>query len=154
MISMKLIAFIEKHSEDLTNAWLKEVQQHPETLRHHHYSSEKLRDFALNVYSHLGQWIESEENRGQVEKTFRELGSEGFQEGFRLSEIIKALVLVRSNLWRFVLNQGFLESATELYQTLELIASVVQFFDRATFFAARGFETEAHLYRTVHPVEE
>lgn len=154
MISIKLIAFIEKHAEDLTSAWLKEVQQHPETLSHHHYSAEKLRDFAFSVYSHLGEWIESDANRHKVEKTFRELGSESFQEGFRLSEVVKAIALVKNHLWRFVLNQGFLESATELYQTLELISSVIQFFDRAIFFTIRGFETEAHLHRIVHPVEK
>lgn len=147
MISQKLVQLIERHADELTARWLKDVRQNPDTFSFHRYPEEKLREEAYDLYSHLGRWIQSEVNRGQAEEVFTKLGTQRYHGGFKLSEVVKSLVLVKRHLWLFVQEQGFFESAVELYQVLELFNSVILFFDRATFFVVRGFEKEANLYR-------
>jgi hypothetical protein len=84
-----------------------------------------------------------EEHREEVEQYYRALGAERFAEGFPLSEVIAALMLTKKALWGYVLEQGFFDSAVQLYQTLELYNNVVLYFDRAAVFTVRGYEEAA-----------
>jgi hypothetical protein len=149
MISQKLVHLIDSHSDELTLRWLKELRQHPDTFTYHHFPEEKLRERASDVYAQLSRWLQSESGREMLEGVYSKLGAERYREGFRLSEVVKALILMERNLWLFVLDQGFLESATELYQVLELYSQVLLFFNRAIYFTVKGFETEACLYRKI-----
>jgi len=45
--------------------------------------------------------------------------------------------------------QGLLDSATELYQVLDLYNHIILFFNRAIHFTVKGFESEAGLYRKI-----
>src|SRR3989304_9983278 len=123
MISKKLVQLIESHADEISRRWFQEVRQHPDTLSYHHFPEEKLLERAYDVYSHLGKWVESDANRGHIEETYTNLGVERFREGFRVSEVFKALVLAKRQLWFFILDQGFFDSVTELYQVLELYNS-------------------------------
>jgi hypothetical protein len=143
MISQKLIHLIETHARELSQSWLKEVRRDPETPTYHAFPEAKLTERVDRVYSHLGRFIECEANREEIERTYTTLGIERHREGFRLSEVLRALMLTKKQLWLFMLDHGFFDSVVELYQTLELYNSVVVFFDRAVFFTARGYEEES-----------
>jgi hypothetical protein len=149
MISQKLVHLIEDHARELSGRWLKDVRQHADTFTYHHFPEDKLRERAFDVYSQLNHWIQSEDSRQHVEQIYRALGAERYREGFRLSEVVKALILTKRHLWFFILEQGLFDSVTELYQVLELYNSVILFFDRAVHFTVVGFETEAGLHRSV-----
>ena len=143
MISQKLIHLIETHSKELSQSWLKEIRRDPETPTYHTFPEAKLTERVDRVYSRLGRFIECEANREEIERTFTTLGMERRQEGFRLSEVLRALMLTKKQLWNFTLDHGFFDSVVELYQTLELYNSVVVFFDRAILYTARGYEEES-----------
>ena len=147
MISQRLVQLIESHADEISRRWLKAVRQHPDTLSYHNFPEDRLLERAYDVYSHLGRWVESDVNREHIEETYTKLGAERFREGFHLSEVVKALILTKRHLWFFILDQGFFDSVTELYQVLELYNSVILFFDRAVHFTVKGFEREASLYR-------
>lgn len=142
MITQKLVRLIEMHADELATRWLRDVRQNQDTPTYHRFPENKLHERASNVYCHLGQWIETEADRHRVEELYTRLGSERYREGFPLSEVVKALILTKRHLWFFVLEQGFFDSALELYQILELYNRVVLFFDRAIHFTVVGFERE------------
>ena len=143
MISQALVHLIETHADELTRRWMKIVRVHPDTQTYRTFSDDKLCQRAFEVYSRLGRWVGSEAHHAEVEESYTALGAERFREGFRLSEVIAALWLTKRELWGFVLERGLLDSAVQLYQTLELYNSVVAYFDRAAFYTARGYEEAA-----------
>ncbi|MBN2368922.1 MAG: RsbRD N-terminal domain-containing protein [Vicinamibacteria bacterium] len=143
MISQKLVRLIETHARELSHAWLKEVRRDPDTPTYHTFPEARLSERVDDVFAHLGRFVGCETNIDEVERTYTSLGVERLREGFRLSEVLRALMLTKKQLWNFVLEHGFFDSVVELYQTLELYNSVVVFFDRAAFFTARGYEDEA-----------
>jgi hypothetical protein len=147
MISQKLVHMIESNAQVLNQAWLREIRRDPDTPTYHTFPEAKLSERIDDVFSRLGRFLESETNRGDVERTYKALGAERYREGFRLSEVLRALMLTKKQLWHFVLDQGLLDTVVELYQTLELYNSVVIFFDRAALFTARGYEEEAASHR-------
>jgi hypothetical protein len=77
-----------------------------------------------------------------------------FREGVRVSELVYALLLTKSHLRRYIREHGLVDFAgdrvspdemlpLELHSIQELNYQVGEFFDRALYYLARGYEAEA-----------
>jgi len=51
------------------------------------------------------------------------------------------LILARVVLWRYIVDQGVINSIIDLHQSLEFYQKINNFFDKATYFVAVGFES-------------
>ncbi|PWT88869.1 MAG: hypothetical protein C5B54_09940 [Acidobacteria bacterium] len=147
MISQKFARLIETHSDELCRRWLKEVQNHPDTLTYHHYPESKLIGHIQHAFAHLSEMIEAG-SRERIRERYEQLGAERFQEGFPLNEVLKAFILARRLLWTFVQTRGAF-NMMEVQQMIEIRHQTLLFFDRAMFFTARGYEREAAIYKKV-----
>lgn len=140
LVSQKLVDLIERNAADLTNSWLADIRKDANTLTYHHFDRGALYERAFRVFSQLGKWVSHETSKEEVARDYRALGDERRREGFALSEVIQALILIRRNLWRKVMEEGLLDSTYDLYQAIELNNRVALFFDRAIFYTACGYE--------------
>ncbi|MBA3914618.1 MAG: hypothetical protein H0X25_12390 [Acidobacteriales bacterium] len=50
------------------------------------------------------------------------------------------ILLTKENLWEFLRNQSVLDRPAEIFGELELLQLLDQFFDRALYYAATGYE--------------
>jgi hypothetical protein len=116
------------------------VRQEASLTTYHSHDDIKLSERAYRVFSQLGKWISRETTREDVARDYMALGAQRREEGFALSEIIRALILIRRNLWRKVMDEGLLDTSYDLYQAIELNDRVTLFFDRAIFYTALGYE--------------
>jgi len=139
-VSQKLVDLIERNAADLTNSWLADIRKDPNTLTYRRFDREAIYERAFRVFSQLGKWVSHETSKEEVARDYRALGEQRRREGFALSEVIQALILIRRNLWRKVMEEGLLDSTYDLYQAIELNNRVALFFDRAIFFTACGYE--------------
>ena len=140
LVSQKLVDLIERNATDLTNSWLADIRKDPNTLTYRHFDPDAVYQRAFRVFSQLGKWISHETSKEEVARDYRALGEQRRQEGFALSEVIQALILIRRNLWRKIMEEGLLDSTYDLYQAIELNNRVSLFFDRAIFYTACGYE--------------
>jgi hypothetical protein len=138
MVSRKLITIIQDHSSTLAHQWFEKVQDSPTTPTYQTFDEKALIERVQNVYANLEKWLE--EDPSQVERYFTELGAERSQEGFKLSEVLSALSIAKRILWEYVMSQGLLDTALDLYQILELVNRVRLFFDKAAYSIAVGYE--------------
>ena len=145
MISQRLVEMIERHADELTRRWLREVRQSSATAGYHSLSDDTLFGRAFEVYAHLGRWVGSEGRPEEVERVYTRLGEERFREGLKLSEVVQALAMTKYQLWAYIRDYGLLDSTVQLYQSLELYNSVVLFFDRATYHTIVGYERASGL---------
>jgi hypothetical protein len=139
MFSTRLVAMIEDHAEQLTAGVIGELQRHPQTTGYHQFSRSELHDRAYDVYRNLGKWV-TRGSEGEIEASYLDLGRRRRQEGIPLSQVIFALLLVQDHLLNYVSTSGLSDSALDLYQEMELIRVVAQFFDRAIYHTVRGYE--------------
>lgn len=150
MISQNLTHIIESHADEISRRWLRTVREHPDTITYHNFPESKLLGRVRNVYEHLSDWIEDESTRGRIEEVYVNLGKERYEEGFKLSEVIKTIMIARRTLAAYVDEQGLFDSATDLIQIIDLTRSVNLFFDRCIYHTIRGYEKEAHLAKKIH----
>jgi hypothetical protein len=144
LVSKKLVDLIEKNADELTKKWLFEVNGDPNLATYRKYDDDKLYERAFKVYRHLGKWISTETTQNEIEQTYRALGAQRYQEGFKLYELIQALITTRRVLWLKVDADGLLDTALDLKSAMELNSRVIVFFDRAIFYAAQGYEQAAN----------
>ena len=140
LICRQLVDLIERNAAPLTQAWLADVKQRPETPTYHDYPDDLLYQRVHAVYQNLGKWVCRETTAADIARVYSALGKQRCAEGFAPSEVLEALILTRRHLWLLVLREGLLDTALLLHQALDLNARVVLFFDRAMYFTALGFE--------------
>ncbi len=153
MISARLIELIETHADRLTQDALKDLTSNPRTASFRLVPKDELEARVFATYRNLGKWI-GDPRDDAVRAEYEEWGATRFRQGIPLSEIVYALILVKHHLRRFVRNHGVVEFSgdrvpsadmlgVQLYSIQELNYMVGEFFDRATYHLARGYEAEA-----------
>ncbi len=161
MLTAKLIQLIETHAGSLTRDALKDLATNPRTSTFHLVPPDELEERVSATYRNLGRWVGDPSDEA-VQHDYEEWGRRRFRQGIPLSEIVWALVLIKRHLGRFVRDHGLVESLTDrpgageflpvhLQGIQELNAMVGDFFDRAMYYLARGYEAEATRQRRAVP---
>ena len=139
MISVRLVAMIEDHAEQLTAGLVSDLQHHPRVPGYHRLAPLELHNRAYDVYHNLSKWV-ARGSESEIATIYTDLGKRRYHEGIPLSEVIFALILTKDHLLEYIKTSGLSDSALDLYQELELVHIVTQFVDRAIYHAAQGFE--------------
>ena len=142
MLYEKFIRLVEDNAEALTKEWIKEIKSNPSTKGYRKLDEAILGVRVFDVYRRLGEWImKAEPNDPKTAEHFMKLGRERAGESLKNSEVIYALILARVVLWRYIVDQGVITSSLDLHQLLQFYQHVNNFFDKAAYFVAVGFES-------------
>ena len=85
-----------------------------------------------------------------IEQRYREIGARRASQKVPLADVIHVIVLTKENLWDFLKSEPVVDRAVEIMGELELLQMLEQFFDRAIYFAAVGYQEEVE---RLHPQE-
>jgi hypothetical protein len=139
MLLYRLVRLIESHSEELAGSLLIKVQENEHTREFSKVSPQELRERVYEIYRHLGDWLLGK-TEFDVEKRYLEIGARRAQQGVPVSQLIMVIVLTKENLWEFLRKESPLDRPVEVFGELEMLQLLEQFFDRAIFYAALGYE--------------
>jgi len=153
MLVPRLIELIETHADALTQEALKDFATNPRTPSFGLVARNELEARVFAMYHNLGKWI-TNQSEDAVRAEYESWGAKRFRQGIPLSEIVYALILVKHHLRRFVRDHGLVEFSgdrvvggdmigVQLYAIQDLNYMVGDFFDRAMYYLARGYELEA-----------
>lgn len=142
MLYRKFISLVEDHAELLTQNWITEVKNNPSTPGYNKMPDDVLGTRIYDVYKRLGNWVLEKEPSGKERaEHFIKLGRERASEKLSVSEVIYAIILARVVLWKFISSQGIINTTIEFQQALGFYHTINNFFDKAAYFVAVGFET-------------
>jgi hypothetical protein len=142
LISDKLVEVIEKHSKVIVKRWSNRLVADPTTSSYTQKNIGYVQSKAQALLEHLGKWVSYDTSKADVGKIYAKEGMDLFNMGIPLCEVIRALYTLRRTLWLFVENESLFESALQLHQMKELSDRVILFFDRAEYYAIRGYMEE------------
>jgi hypothetical protein len=100
---------------------------------------EELKQRTYEIYHHLGEWL-LKKTEHDIERRYLTIGERRASQGITLSQLVAALMASKEHLWAYVAEQALADRPFELFQERELFHLVGQFFDRAAYFAAIGYE--------------
>jgi hypothetical protein len=153
MLAARLIQLIETHAASLTRGALHDIATNPRTPAFELVPRPELEARIFTLYRNLGSWI-GDRSDDAVRAEYEEWGGRRFRDGIPLSEIVYAVTITKQHLRRFVRDHGLVEGAPDrvdwgevlpvhLYGIQELNTMVGEFFDRAIYYLARGYESAA-----------
>lgn len=153
MLAYRLVRLIERHSDALAAGLLQKVQTSELTRDYAGVPPEELKQTVYEVYRHLGDWLLGK-TEFDIEQRYREIGAKRSEQGVPLSQLAWVIVLTKENLWEYLKHEAGLDRPVEVFGELEMLQLLDQFFDRAIFYAAVGYEkamaAHTQLSTTVH----
>lgn len=140
VLGWRLVRLIESHSEPLAKGLWDRLQNSERTTDYvSRVPPEELKQRVSEIYHHLGGWL-LKKTEAEVESRYVAIGERRYAQGVRLSQLVFMIVATKEHLWEYVSREALADRPVELFQELELFQLVDQFFDRALYFAAVGFE--------------
>jgi hypothetical protein len=161
MLGARLLQLIQAHAGSLTHEVITDLRTNERTPSFRRLSVPSVESRIGALYSNLGRWIgDADDNAIRVE--YEEMGRRRFREDVPISEIVYALLLTKRHLRRYIRDHGLVDFAgdrmmpdellpLELHSIQELNYQVGEFFDRALYHLARGYEAEAAIARLHAP---
>jgi hypothetical protein len=146
MFSYRLVRLIESHADTLAAGLERKVTSSDYVSTFRNIPAHELRERVYEIYRHLGDWLLGK-NQESIEQRYREIGARRASQKVPLPELIQAIVLTKENLWDFLKSEAVLDRAIEIMGELELLQMLEQFFDRAIYFAAVGYEEQVERLR-------
>ncbi len=142
MMLYRLVRLIESHSEALSTCLLEQVEKSELTSRYQsHVPPEDLKERVREIYAHLGEWLMGKDELS-LKQRYAQIGAVRARQGVPLSEVIWVIVMTKDNLWEFIKKESVLDRPVEVFGELEMLQLLEQFFDRAIYHAATGYEQE------------
>jgi len=138
-LANNLVQMIENHSDRLAETMLIKLQTCEKCATFRMVPREEFRQRVYEVYDHLGEWLlhKKEEDVG---RRYIEIGMQRARQGVLLSELMYAIILTREHLWDFLKHEATFEKPKDVFGELEILELLEQFFDRAMYYAAQGYE--------------
>jgi hypothetical protein len=130
--------YIAQHAEEWVDAWLESIRRDPTTPHYHDYPDpqELTRDAAAS-YHYLGLWLRTGDWDSRIDPYFERIGRVRREEGFRLSEVISAILLAKRHLWDGMVAGEQLSVALEI----EIANAFRLFYDQAIYHTVLGYES-------------
>jgi len=139
MLAYRLVRLIETHSDALAAGLLLKVQSSDLTRDYRKVPEEELQQRVYEIYRHLGEWLLGK-SEFDINHRYREIGARRAQQNVPFSQLMWVIVLTKENLWEYLKDEASIERPVEVFGELEMLQLLDQFFDRAIFYAARGYE--------------
>ncbi|OQX77163.1 MAG: hypothetical protein B6D61_07625 [Bacteroidetes bacterium 4484_249] len=141
-LSDRLVDVIERNVDLIAVNWANDVREKKSTMSYRKLQNEEVIIRGQKVITQFGQWLKGIYTDKDNRDFYMDLGKSRKKEGFKSSEVISAISLVRKNIWEFALSQGMWNKTIDIFIALELERRMMLFFDKAAFYLARGYEKQ------------
>lgn len=139
MLRHRLISLIESHCGQLADELSKSVQHSAHLASYRRVPESEFKQRVSEIYGNLGQWLMAR-SESDIEKLYCEIGARRFRQGVPLSELLWAIILTKDNLWDFLSRESWPGFEIEVLAEHDMFRAIDHFFNRAMYYAARGFE--------------
>lgn len=139
MLSYRLVRLIENHSERLSETLLERLKGCEKCRAFQKVPADEFRQRVYEIYQHLGEWLLGKKEE-DIARRYEQIGARRAAQGVPLSQLVFAIVLVRDHLWEYLKREAIVEKPVEVFGELEMLQLLEQFFDKALYYAAIGYE--------------
>ncbi len=139
MLATRLVRLIELHADELSQRLIRKLEEDARCRELRKVPVEELRARSYEVYRHLADWLVRKPET-DLQQAYVEIGARRARQDVAFSHVLFALTATKEELWRFLQDEGVITQPTELFGEMELFRLLDQFFDRALYYAASGYE--------------
>ena len=153
MLGARLLQLIEAHAGPLSRDVVDDLMTNERTPAFRRLNAADVETRVSALFYGLGKWI-GDADEDAVRDEYEEMGRVRYGQGVPLSELVYALLIMKSHLRGYIREHALVDFAgdrvapqellpLELHSIQEINYRVGDFFDRALYHLARGYEAEA-----------
>jgi len=139
MLAMRLVRLIESHADRLSHCLSQRLQHDSHCADLCKVPQEELNFRSYEIYCHLSEWLLSKTEH-ELERSYTEIGARRARQGVAFSHLLYAMAATKEVLWTFLQDEGVVTKPIELFAEMELYRLLDQFFDKALYYLATGYE--------------
>jgi hypothetical protein len=139
MLAMRLVRLIETHADQLSHGITQRLEHDPRCADLRKVPLQELQARSYEVYRHLSDWLLYKTER-ELERVYTEIGARRARQGVAFSHVLYAMAATKELLWTFLQNEVSVTKPAELFGEMELYRMLDQFYDKAIFYIAEGYE--------------
>lgn len=139
MLAMRLVRLIETHADQLSHGITERLEHDPHCSDLRRVPAQELEARSYDVYRHLSDWL-LYKTEGELEHIYTEIGARRAEQGVAFSHVLYAMAATKELLWSFLQSDGVVTKPVELFGEMELYRLLDQFYDKALFYMAEGYE--------------
>lgn len=147
MVSSKLIDLVKNNIEKMNKEWVNRVKASEHMKTYKKLSDTELHNRNIRFFKNLVVWLNEGGSHEEIKTYFSKIGRERYHENIPLEEINFSIITAKKVLWELILSQGFFDNALAIYQALEMLTLVYNFFDMGYFYISKEYSEE--VYETV-----
>ncbi len=148
LLAYRLVRLIETHADRLAKGLQLKLQNCEKCPAFKNVPAQEFEQRVYEVYDHLGEWLLGKKE-DDIARRYTEIGRRREAQGVPMSQLIYAIMLTREHLWEYLKHEANMEKPVEVFGELEMLELLEQFFDRALYYAAEGYE-QARASRREH----
>jgi hypothetical protein len=153
MLGTRLLQLLQARAGALTHDVVQDLRTNERTPTFRRLDLVDVETRVAALFYNLGKWI-GNANEHAVQTEYEDMGRMHFRQGVPVSELVYALLIGKHHLRRHIREHGLVDFAgdrivpeellpVELHSIQELNYQVGEFFDRALYHLARGYEEAA-----------
>lgn len=139
LLAYRLVRLIETHAERLAKSLLAKLRANDKCPDFTKVPAQEFEQRVYEVYDHLGEWLLGKKEE-DIARRYTEIGMRRQKQGVPLSQLMEAIMLTREHLWEYLKHEADIEKPVEVFGELEMMELLEQFFDKAMYYAALGYE--------------
>ena len=139
-LSRRLVNILIKNKEKIVYRWIDEVTTDPSMYEYHKYDPKKIYSLGDKMLSQIILWLGGICKAERIRSFYLKLGRDRKKAGFKISQSLSGLSLIRKNIWDIAIAQDIWHKSLDLYMTFELQRRMTIYFDLAAFYMTKGYE--------------
>jgi len=147
MLAMRLVHLIESHADRLSQSLTQRLENDSRCAELRKVPAAELEARSYEIFSHLADWL-LHKTEHELARAYTEIGVRRARQGVAFSHVLYAITSTKEQLWMFLQDEGVVTKPVELFAEMELFRLLDQFFDKALYYLAAGYES-AHVHAAV-----
>jgi len=140
MLAMRLVRLIELHADQLSHGLAHKLAQDPHCADLQRVPLQELSARTYEIYRNLSDWL-LYKTEHELERVYTEVGVRRAMQHVAFSHLLYAITATKEQLWTFLQDEGVVTKPVELFAEMELFRLLDQFFDKALYYLAAGYES-------------
>jgi len=140
MLALRLVRLIESNADRLSHGLTRKLENNPHCADLRKVSPEELSARSYEIYSHLADWL-LHKTEPELARVYTEIGVRRARQGVAFSHVLYAVMATKELLWTFLQEEGVVTKPVEIFGEMELFRLLDQFFDKALYYLAEGYES-------------
>jgi len=139
-LSDELIGMIEENAEKVVYLWLEDISTNPSIGSFKDMNRDELFLIGMSIMANSRRWLKERASEQEFKKFFVAFGNDMGRDGIPSEDLISVLSLLKKHIFGFIYSWGLWNKpVVEIYRIFELGERLVYMFDRAFYYACRGF---------------